>query len=307
VNEIATVPQPFILVLDDYHVIHTPPIHGQLNFLLEHQPPQMHMVVVTREDPPLHLPRLQARGQLLEIRQDDLRFSPEECTDFLKRVMGLNLSTEDVAALERRTEGWIAGLQLAAVSMRGHEDVSGFIQAFTGSSRFILDYLMEEVFDRQSPDVKDFLLKTSILERLSAPLCEAVWEKSDSQHMLEMLEQVNLFIIPLDQSRVWYRYHRLFAELLRHRLRLSGLNEAELQVRASQWFESEGLAAEANQHALAAQDWERSARLIGLAADGLIKRGEVVALIGCARMPELIRSSLSWGWRIPGHYWCRKV
>jgi LuxR family maltose regulon positive regulatory protein len=174
VNELSAISQPFILVLDDYHVIHTPPIHGQLNFLLEHQPQQMRMVIITREDPPLPLPRLRARGQLIEIRQADLRFTSDECADFLQRVMGLNLSLDDIAALERRTEGWIAGLQLAALSMHGHEDVSGFVQAFTGSSRFVLDYLMEEVFNRQTPDVKEFLLKTSILERLSAPLCDTV-------------------------------------------------------------------------------------------------------------------------------------
>lgn len=249
VNEIAAVPTPFILVLDDYHVIHTPPIHAQLNFLLEHQPPQMRMVIVTREDPPLPLSRLRGRGQLSEIRQTDLPFSTDECADFLQSVMGLKLSSEDITALERRTEGWIAGLQLAALSMRGHEDVSGFIQAFTGSSRFILDYLLDEVFERQSPDVKEFLLKTSVLERLSASLCNAVTEKTDSQHTLEMLEQANLFIIPLDQSRTWYRYHRLFAELLRQRLQVTEtISESALHRSASRWFADEGLFAEAIQH-----------------------------------------------------------
>ncbi len=305
VNEIATIAQPFILVLDDYHVIHAPPIHAQLNFLLDHQPPQMRVVIITREDPPLPLPRLRARGQLTEIRQSDLRFSPEECADFLQRVMGLNLSSEDVAALERRTEGWIAGLQLAAFSMRGHEDVSGFIQAFTGSSRFILDYLIEEVFERQTPDVKDFLLKTSVLERLSASLCNAVTEKTDSQHTLEMLEQANLFIIPLDQSRQWYRYHRLFAELLRQRLQVTEtISESALHRSASQWFANEGLFAEAIHYAIAGADWERAADLIGSQSDSLMKRGELMTLLGWLKsLPEeAIRSRPSlcgdYGWAL---------
>ncbi len=281
VNEIATIPQPFILVLDDYHVIHTPPIHGQLNFLLEHQPPNMRLVIITREDPPLPLPRLRARGHLTEIRQSDLRFTLEECAEFLNQVMGLNLTPTDIAALERRTEGWIAGLQLAALSMRGHEDVSGFIQAFTGSSRFILDYLIEEVFDRQTPDVKDFLLKTSVLERFSASLCNAVTEKTDSQHTLEMLEQANLFIIPLNQSRVWYRYHRLFAELLRQRLQVTEtISESALHRLACQWFANEGLFPEAIHHALAGTDWDRAANLIGEQSVLLLRRGELMTLLG---------------------------
>ena len=184
VNELASVAQPFVLVLDDYHVIQTPPIHQQLNFLLEHQPSNMRLVIVTREDPPLPLPRLRARGQVTEIRQSDLHFTLEECADFLNQVMGLNLSPADIAALERRTEGWIAGLQLAAVSMQGRDDLSGFIQAFTGSSRFVLDYLNEEVFGRQSPEIKDFLLCTSILERLCAPLCDAILKSGDSSFIL---------------------------------------------------------------------------------------------------------------------------
>jgi LuxR family maltose regulon positive regulatory protein len=218
VNEIAAIYPPFILAIDDYHVIQTLPIHQQLAFIVEHQPAQMHLVIITREDPPLPIARLRARGQLVEIRQADLRFSLDECADFLNKVMGLNLSSDNIAALESRTEGWVAGLQLAAVSMQGRDDLTGYVQAFTGSNRFVLDYLMEEVCDRQTPDVKDFLLKTSILERLSAPLCDAVTEKADSQHTLEMLEQANLFIVPLDQDCMWYRYHRLFADLLRQRL-----------------------------------------------------------------------------------------
>jgi LuxR family maltose regulon positive regulatory protein len=288
VNDLAAISRPFILVLDDYHVIHTPPIHGQLNFLLEHQPQQMRLVIITREDPPLPLPRLRACGQLTEIRQAELRFTSDECADFLQRVMGLNLSSDDIAALERRTEGWVAGLQLAALSMRGHEDVSGFIQAFTGSSRFILDYLMEEVFERQTPDVKDFLLKTSILERLSTSLCNAVTGKTNSQHLLEVLERANLFILPLDQSRQWYRYHRLFAELLRQRLQVSeAISANELHRSASQWLANEGLFPEAIHHALAGLDWERAVELIGNLSTLMLRRGELVTLLGWFKsLPE---------------------
>jgi LuxR family maltose regulon positive regulatory protein len=281
VNDIASIPHSFILVLDDYHIIHAPQIHGQLNFLIEHQPSNMHMAIITREDPPLSLSRLRARGQLTEVRQDDLRFSQQECADFLQLVMGLDLSVDDVTALERRTEGWIVGLQLAALSIRGHEDASGFIRAFTGSSRFILDYLMEEVFERQATDVKDFLLKTSILERLSAPLCDAVAGRTDSQLLLENLEQANLFIVSLDQSRTWYRYHQLFAELLRHRLRIHAKElEATLHICASDWFESNGYYPEAIQHALTATDWTRAKSLLARVTTEMLKRGEVATLIG---------------------------
>jgi LuxR family maltose regulon positive regulatory protein len=298
INEIAAFPGAIILALDDYHVIHTPSIHQQLAFLMEHQPANFQLVIITREDPLLPVSRLRARGQIVEIRQEELRFSLEECADFLQRVMGIKLVKEDVAALERRTEGWITGLQLAALSMQGRRDLAGFIRAFTGSSRFILDYLVEEVFTQQPEEVKDFLLKTCLLENLSGPLCDAVTEKANSQEMLEHLEQANLFIVPLDQSRVWFRYHHLFAELLHHRLRTSQENiETELHQRASRWFEAEGLSNQAIHHALAVQDWERSAKLIGLAADGLLKSGELVTLIGwCRQAPEeLIRSQPEFG------------
>ena len=307
VNELSSVPESFILVLDDYHVIHTPPIHRQLNFLLEHEPPQIRMVILTREDPPLSLSRLRARGQLTEIRQSDLRFSSEECAAFLHRVMGLDLSAEHVAVLERRTEGWIAGLQLAALSMRGHEDVSGFIQAFTGSSRFILDYLMEEVFERQAPDIRNFLLKTSVLDRMCGTLCDVVIDGPSSvtgisenhlinedrslitcsQAILESLEHLNLFVVPLDQSRTWYRYHRLFQELLHHRLRLSGVDESGLHTRASEWHEAHGFLPEAVEHSLIAQDWARSARLVGMVSEAMLQRGESITLLNWyGRLPQ---------------------
>ena len=281
INDLTAVSTPIILVLDDYHVIHTPPIHQHLTFLLGHLPPRLHLVILTREDPLLPLAQLRGRGQLLEIRQDELRFNAAESVDFLQRVRGLPLSTAEVAALERHTEGWIAGLQLAALSMQGRTDPSSFIQNFTGSSRFILDYLIEEVFKQQTPEVQSFLLTTSLLERLSAPLCDAVTEKTTSQGLLEALEQANLFIVPLDQSRVWYRYHRLFAELLRHRLRASHPElECGLHLRASRWFELQNLAAEAIQHALAAQDWERAASLMQSHQSDFLKRGEILTVTG---------------------------
>lgn len=301
VNELAANPAPFILVFDDYHVIHTLPIHQQLTFLLEHQPSHMHLVLMTREDPLLPISRLRARGQVLEIRQEDLCFTVPETTDFLKQVMGLDLSSENVAALEQRTEGWIAGLQLAALSMQGIGDPEGFIRDFTGSNRYVLDYLIEEVFKRQSVEVQDFLLKTSILERLCEPLCDSVIggqfsgtgqgkgnssiiehqsRLNGSQAILEYLDHSNLFIIPLDQSRKWYRYHHLFSELLRLRLRASPAYDGiSLHQRASRWYESQGLFRDAVEHSLLAQDWGNAARLIGAASDGMLKGGETVTLL----------------------------
>ena len=289
-NEIATLAPPFILVLDDYHTIHTPTIHQQVSFLLEHQPTQLHLVILTREDPPLPLSRLRAGGQMVEIREDDLRFSLEECTEFLQRLMALDLSNESVSALERRTEGWIAGLQLAALSLQGRPDAEAFIRAFTGSSRFVMDYLIDEVFWRQSADVQGFLLQTSILDRLSGPLCDTVMGRSGSQKVLEALEQANLFIFPLDPTRQWYRYHRLFAELLRHRLQLQeGHPEVLLHQRASQWLEEHGYVADAIHHATAAGDWERAGTLIQRHHTGYLKRGEVLTVIGWFQsLPEKI-------------------
>ena len=310
INEIALVPTPFILVLDDYHVIEALPIHQQLVFLVEHQPPQMHLVLLTREDPPLPLALLRARGQMVEIRQDDLRFSPEECADFLGRVMGLHLTKDDIAALERRTEGWIAGLQLAALSMQGLDDsgeytTSDFVEAFTGSSHYILDYLIEEVFERQPAEEQDFLLKTSILDRLSGPLCDVVAGRTGSAAVLERLEHANLFIIPLDQSRTWYRFHQLFSELLRQRLHATtALAENELHRLASGWFAAEGFLPEAIHHALAACDWERAADLIKDNSVMMLRRGELITLLGWLKSlpdaviyerPELCRD---YGWAL---------
>ncbi len=271
-NDIATVPDRFILVLDDYHVIDAKPVDRALTFLLEHLPSRLHLVLSTREDPSLPLPRLRARGQLTEVRAADLRFTPAEAAEFLEGVMGLNLSAEDVALLETRTEGWIAGLQLAALSVRDHQDASSFIRSFTGGHHFVLDYLLEEVLQRQPGSVQTFLLRTSVLERLCGPLCDAVLQDSaaSGQKTLEAIERANLFIVPLDDERRWYRYHHLFAELLRQRLHQitasatgDGVTEvSELHRRASGWYESNGLEVEAFHHAAAAHDVERAERLI---------------------------------------------
>ncbi len=269
-NEITTIPDNFILVLDDYHVIDSKPVDQALAFLLEHLPPQMHLVIATREDPHLPLARLRARGQLTELRAADLRFTPAEAAEFLNRVMGLSLSEEDIAELETRTEGWIAGLQLAALSMQGRSDAASFIQAFTGSHRFVLDYLVEEVLQRQPEGIHSFLLKTAILDRLSGSLCDAVTGREDGKAMLETLERGNLFIIPLDDQRQWYRYHPLFAEVLQTRLLDQQPDQVfSLHQRASEWYEHNDSAADAIRHALAAKDYERAADLIELAVPNM--------------------------------------
>jgi LuxR family maltose regulon positive regulatory protein len=268
-NEITTISDNFILVLDDYHVIEAKPIDEALTFLVEHQPPQLHLVIATREDPSIPLARLRARGQLTELRAADLRFTPAEAAEFLNHTMGLDLSAENIAALESRTEGWIAGLQLAALSMQGHQDATSFIESFTGSHHFVLDYLLEEVLHQQSADIQTFLLRTSILDSLCGSLCEAVLltPTGSGQATLEYLERANLFIVPLDNDRQWYRYHHLFGDLLRKRLGQSLAAEeiAEHHSRASQWYEHNGSAADAIRHALAAEDFERAATLVELA------------------------------------------
>jgi LuxR family maltose regulon positive regulatory protein len=288
-NEITTIPDNFILVLDDYHVIEAKSVDQALAFLLEHLPPQMHLVIATREDPPLPLARLRARGQLTEVRVTDLRFTPAEAAAFLNQVMGLHLSADDVAALETRTEGWIAGLQLAAISMQGQQDVTGFIRSFTGSHHFVLDYLLEEVLGKQPERVQTFLLRTSILDRLCGPLCDAILldPSASGQATLEYLEHANLFIVPLDNERRWYRYHHLFAELLRQRLYQSTASSPgdaesqvnELHIRASQWYEDHGLEIEAFQHAAAAHDVERAERLIEGKGMPLHFRGAVAPVL----------------------------
>ena len=311
-NELASLPALTVLVLDDYHVINNLAIHKQISFLLEHLPPRNHLVLITREDPLITVSRLRAGNQLLEIRQDDLRFTLEEISNFMRLAMQLDLSDDDMIALERRTEGWIAGLQLAALSLHGLRDKNSFIQAFTGSNRYILEYLIEEVFDRQSAEVQSFLLKTAILDRLSGSLCDAVAERTGSRGLLERLEQSNMFIVPLDQSRTWYRYHHLFSELLQHQQHLAGLSPdvSVLHQRASRWFEAEGYIDEAIGHSLAARDWGMAAQLIGQESDRMFKQGEVVTLIGwLEKLPkELILSqpalcmTYAWALLLTGKY-----
>lgn len=264
VNDLNALTNPFALVLDDYHLITAQPVHEALQFLLEALPPQMHLVLLTRADPPLHLARLRARNQLTEIRSPRLRFQPEETNQFLNKVMGLGLSAADIAALESRTEGWIAGLQLAAISLQQQVDRHAFVAAFAGDDRYIMDYLLEEVLQHQPPELQTFIIKTSILERLNGPLCQAVTGEPDSQVVLFNLEQANLFVVALDNRRYWYRYHPLFADLLRHRLRqlFAPPDWMELYKRACAWYEAQGLIAEAISQAFAAPDYDLAADLL---------------------------------------------
>jgi LuxR family maltose regulon positive regulatory protein len=288
VNELADLPGEVAVVLDDYHLIDTEGVHGMVSFLLERLPENVHLVISGRVDPPLPLARLRARGQMSELHAADLRFTPEEAAAFLGDVMGLNLSAGDVTALEQVTEGWIAALQLAALSMRERKDVSGFIRSFSGSHRGVFDFLAEEVLQRQTERVQTFLLETSILERLSGPLCDALTGRNDGQRTLERLERENLLVVPLDDDRVWYRYHHLFAEFLRGRLeRESPERAGELHLRASEWYEENALAAEAVDHALSAGDHERAARLMESSIGQTWYRGEVVTLLGwLTRLPK---------------------
>ena len=353
-NELTTIANHFILILDDYHAIDSRAIDEILTFLVEHLPPQMHLVIATREDPHLPLARLRARGQLTELRVADLRFTASEAAGFLNQVMGLDLPAEDIAALEARTEGWIAGLQLAAlalqgtISLKGHKDVASFIRSFTGSHRFVLDYLLEEVLEQQPESVQTFLLRTSILDRLCGPLCDAVrFGEAESpstagadaiysagtvsrsqgpavvhgdaaqpptpaisgQETLEYLERANLFTIPLDNERRWYRYHHLFAELLRQRLQRSAPSftedgrgggtelHSELHIRASQWYEDNNLPLEAFQHAVAANDVERAARLIGRDRIPQHFRGAVTTILNWLEsLPNAVLDGRPWLW-----------
>ncbi|MBV9787602.1 MAG: helix-turn-helix transcriptional regulator, partial [Chloroflexi bacterium] len=293
INAVAASPAEFILVLDDYHRIEAQPIHDALTFLLDHLPPHMHLAIATRSDPPLPLARLRARRKLTELRAADLRFTPAEAATFLNHVMGLDLSAGDVAALERRTEGWIVGLQMAALSMHGRADTASFIRAFTGSHRFIIDYLVEEVLQRQPERVREFLLQTSILDRLSGSLCDTVTGTGDGGTMLEALERSNLFVIPLDDQRQWYRYHHLFADMLRARLVKEQPDQAALRhQRASAWYEQHGFTNEAIRHAFAGEDWEHAARLVELAWPAMRQRRQEATVLGWVKaLPDaLIRA-----------------
>ncbi|MFB9275753.1 LuxR C-terminal-related transcriptional regulator [Cohnella cellulosilytica] len=281
INELAEIEPPFILILDDYHVIENELIDRAMIFLLERLPSRMHLVIVARKDPGFSLAKLRARDQLTELRAADLRFTAAEAGGFLHRTMGLELSPDNAAALEARTEGWAAGLQLAAISMRDRQDVDGFVRTFNGTHPYVVDYLIEEVLRRQPDSVKSFLLQTSVLERMCGPLCDAVLDvkgdEPDGQTMLQELERANLFIVPLDDERRWYRYHHLFADLLRRRQQ--GPDAAELRVRASVWHENNGDELEAFRYAAAAGDIDRAARLIEGSGMPLLFRGAAMPVL----------------------------
>ena len=284
INDLAATSKPLWIVLDDYHLISQSSIHSALAYILEHLPPGIHLIVITRADPPLPLARLRVNGELAELRASDLRFSMEEAAAFLMQVMGLQLSAAEVAALEARTEGWIAGLQLAALSLQNRVDIPAFIRAFTGSHRHIVDYLAEEVLNQQPPDVQAFLLQTSILDGLTGVLCDALTGRQDGAAQLEALERANLFLIPLDNERHWYRYHHLFADLLRLRLQQTTSPGviAALHTRAAQSLAEQRLIPEAMGHALSAaqvtQDFRLAAQLMPRAASRALRRGEITTL-----------------------------
>jgi LuxR family maltose regulon positive regulatory protein len=289
IEELCSLKEAVVLVLDDYHTITSQPVHAGLTYLLDHLPAQLHLVIVTRADPPLPLARLRARNQLAEIRAADLRFTTDEAAMFLNQIMRLDLSPDDVAALEARTEGWMAGLQLAALSMQGRSDAADFVRTLTGSQVYIAEYLAEEVIQRQPPAVQQFLLSASILDRMSAALCEAVTGCADGQALLTALQRGNLFVVPLDDEGRWFRFHRLFADLLQARLRQSLPTDAiaKLHTRAAAWHEQNGLIPEAVRHALAAKDFSHTAMLVDQAARAMLLAGQYNLLRGwLAALPE---------------------
>jgi len=278
-NDLGSVSGDIVLVLDDYHVIDARDVQDGMEFLLDHLPPGLHVVIASRADPALPLPRLRARGELVEIRAAELRFTPDEAAAYLNGMMGLQLTAADVAALEGRTEGWIAALQLAALSMQGRDDAAGFIAGFAGDDRYVVDYLVEEVLQRQSDRVRAFLLQTSVLGRLSGPLCDAVTGHGSGKGTLEALDRGNLFLVPLDDRRQWYRYHHLFADVLRARLLDEQPDQAPgLHWRASVWYEQNGEPSMAIGHALAAEDFGRAADLVELAIPAM-RRGRQEATV----------------------------
>jgi LuxR family maltose regulon positive regulatory protein len=286
-----------MLILDDYHLIQNIEVHTALEYLIEHVPPRLHLVILTRSDPPLELARMRVAGQLVEVRMEHLRFSAQEAAAFLKKAAGVQLTEADVAVLNERTEGWIAGLQMAAISMRGREDVAAFVAAFTGSHRFVFDYLLEQVLNFQSPEVREFLLKTSVLERLSAPLCDAVAETGGTARgMLDTLERANLFLVPLDEERGWYRYHHLFSDLLKLMLERThpGLSK-ELHHRASHWYEAQEMLPEALHHSLVAGDMELVAQIVSDNVLALVEHAEIVPIMTqIDSIPREHRASLPW-------------
>ena len=299
INNLQEIPHSVSLILDDYQFINNQTIHNGITFLLEHIPPNVHLVIATRSDPPLPIARLRSRDQLVELRANDLRFSTSETTTFLKTIFNLSLTPDQISDLEKRTEGWIAGLQMAAISMQGRADISQFIDAFSGSHRFIMDYLTEEALNRQPQKTKEFLLYTSILERLSGPLCDYIlagefdneantspsindlsFTQGESQNLLNELERSNLFIIPTDEARVWYRYHHLFADILRTRLKqISPESIPVLHTRASEWFEKNGWIEESIEHSLIARNWDNASRLIDIHIYRYLENGQMTTVM----------------------------
>ena len=296
INDLSSISDDLALVLDDYHLIKSEDIHTGITFLLDHLPPKMHLVIATRTDPPLALAHFRGRGTMLEIGADDLRFTLDEAINLLREILGPALSSEDIEALNQRTEGWAVGLKMAALSLGQRKDVKGFVATFTGSQRYVGDYLIEEVLKQQSDKVRDFLLQTSVLEKLSASLCDSVTARSGSQDMLVELERANLFLVPLDESREWYRYHHLFTDLLRHQLvvKLGTEEVMKLHQWASQWYEDNKFPDDAIHHALASRDWDRAIKLIGNVAENRMKRGENITLFNWLQaMPdEVLRTDL---------------
>jgi LuxR family maltose regulon positive regulatory protein len=294
INEVSSESKPFLIVLDDYHLIKKVEVHSIMQLLLKRQPDALHLVIITREDPPFSLPRMRVQGQITEIRERDLRFTLLEAQAFLVKTMGLELSTQDIGKLEERTEGWAAGMQLAALALdelSSEEERRAFIEAFTGSNRLIVDYLISEVLQRQAETTRRFLLCTSVLERFCAELCDHVvfnGDEDSSQSVLEILEQGNMFLVPLDNERHWYRYHHLFSEMLFHSLRRSSPEEIPLLHRkASEWFEANGFIPEAMNHALASKDWEYVNTLLNRHALGMIFQGYLNLVIEwCRGIPK---------------------
>lgn len=305
VYSLESSPTPLALVLDDYHLLQSPELHRATAALVEHLPPQVHLYIATRKDPPIPLARLRSLGELVEVRQEHLRFTPDESASFLREKMGLRLSPEDLAALARQTEGWAAGLQLAALSLLEHPDPGPFIQSIGGGNRFILDYLVEEVLETQPPEIQSFLLRTSLLRRLSAPLCEAVVGGPHAGETLAYLERANLFLTALDASRTWFRYHHLFAELLQRRLKETTPGEQlnDLHRRAAAWYEAAGEPVEAIHHALAAHAWPEAARLMEAWGTDCFKTGALGTYLPMLRSlppdelnrhPQLLQD-MGWG------------
>jgi len=281
INQIIVHPNKFILVLDDFHLLEETSIHQGFNFFLDHLPPQLHLVIITREDPPLPLPQLRAKGQMVELRVSDLRFSTEESAEFLNRKMKLNLQLEQIAALGQRTEGWAAGLQMAALSLFELADTASFIEAFAGDNRFVADYLISEVLDHQTDQIREFLLRTAIVDRFTPQLCDVLVGDNSSQSgkIIEQIETYGLFIIPLDQIRKWYRYHQLFADLLRYRLKQEDPSKfVELNRTASRWYQAKGLIEEAIKYALIGEDYDQAAELIENSGLAMIGRSQLASL-----------------------------